>query len=100
MDDQSRPVDPKLHYVVMTVTSNGYLKLYLNPCELYVTLIMLIITNPTCVQIEHFKNKIVLRLLKLQLLLSKSILCVNRKSIFVPPVYKVWPVSACAYQYN
>ncbi len=34
MADQSQPVNPRMHYVVLTVTSSGCLKLYLNPWEL------------------------------------------------------------------
>ncbi len=33
--DQSWPVNPRMHYVVLTVTSSGCLKLYLIPWELY-----------------------------------------------------------------
>ncbi len=35
MADQSRPVNPRMHYVVLTMTSSGCLKLYLNPLELF-----------------------------------------------------------------
>ncbi len=31
MADQTQPVNPRMHYVVLTVTSGGCLKLYLNP---------------------------------------------------------------------
>ncbi len=31
MADQSRPVNPRMHYMVLTVTSSGCVKLYFNP---------------------------------------------------------------------
>ncbi len=34
MAEQSRTVNHRMHYVVLTLTSTGYLKLYLNPREL------------------------------------------------------------------
>ncbi len=34
MTDESRPVNPRMHYVVLKVTSTGCLKLYLNLWEL------------------------------------------------------------------
>ncbi len=34
MADQRRPVNPRMHYMVLTLTSSGCLKLYLNPWEL------------------------------------------------------------------
>ncbi len=35
MANQIWPASPRMHYVVLTVTSSGCLKLYLNPCELF-----------------------------------------------------------------
>ncbi len=34
MVDHSRPVNPRMHYVALTMTSSSCLKLYLNPREM------------------------------------------------------------------
>ncbi len=62
MAHQSRPINPRMHYVVLTVTSSGCLELYLNPLEFGVlqtavdtcnTVLsqisnLLILSRPTC----------------------------------------------------
>ncbi len=40
MADQRWPINPRIHYVVLTVTSSGCLKLYLNPWELSTSFVL------------------------------------------------------------